>query len=389
MNNPLVSIIVPVYNVQNSVARCLESICAQTWKNIEVILVNDGSRDESFSICEQFREKDPRIVLVDKSNSGVSETRNCGMSLARGKYVQFVDSDDYLDPDFTERLVTAAEANNADLVIAPYWMVIPANSSKATQALENLQENLGIDAEKKPDDIREYGFLPEGIYDRDTFALRLMEKPASFFYSVLWNKLYRQDILADHHLQFTSEVRWAEDLVFNLEYILYANVFVSISKAGYHYVQNPQSICHTQINLASIVQNKLQVFRYYGPALIKRAVRERDFSAVDFTLLLCPFTVLGIARVLLGMLFAACGFVTWQSQLNSLTGWTSGIVISVIGMMGLAALTIVAERDHVGATNKELLAYVLAFPIYMLSYVPISFQAVFAKSEWKPIEHKG
>ena len=389
MNNPLVSIIVPVYNVQNSVARCLESICAQTWKDIEVILVNDGSRDESFSICEQFREKDPRIVLVDKSNSGVSETRNCGMSLAKGKYVQFVDSDDYLDPDFTERLVTAAEANNADLVIAPYWMVIPANSSKATQALENLQENLGIDAEKKPDDIREYGFLPEGIYDRDTFALRLMEKPASFFYSVLWNKLYRRDILADHHLQFTSEVRWAEDLVFNLEYILYANVFVSIPKAGYHYVQNPQSICHTQINLASIVQNKLQVFRYYGPALIKRAVRERDFSAVDFTLLLCPFTVLGIARVLLGMLFAACGFVTWQSQLNSLTGWTSGIVVSVIGMMGLAALTIVAERDHVGATNKELLAYVLAFPIYMLSYVPISFQAVFAKSEWKPIEHKG
>ena len=176
MNNPLVSIIVPVYNVQNSVARCLESICAQTWKNIEIILVNDGSRDESFSVCEQFREKDPRIVLVDKSNSGVSDTRNCGMSLASGKYVQFVDSDDYIEPDFTERLVTAAETNNADLVIAPYWMVIPANSCKASQALENLQENLGIE-EKRPDDVREYGFLPEGIYDRDTFALRLMEKP--------------------------------------------------------------------------------------------------------------------------------------------------------------------------------------------------------------------
>ena len=262
MNNPLVSIIVPVYNVQNSVARCLESICAQTWKNIEIILVNDGSRDESFSVCEQFREKDPRIVLVDKSNSGVSDTRNCGMTLASGKYVQFVDSDDYIEPDFTERLVTAAETNNADLVIAPYWMVIPANSCKASQALENLQENLGIE-EKRPDDVREYGFLPEGIYDRDTFALRLMEKPASFFYSVLWNKLYRRDILVDNHLQFTSEVRWAEDLVFNLEYILYANVFVSIPKAGYHYVQNPQSICHTQINPASIVQNKIQTFRYY------------------------------------------------------------------------------------------------------------------------------
>ena len=274
MNNPLVSIIVPVYNVQNSVARCLESICAQTWKNIEIILVNDGSRDESFSVCEQFREKDPRIVLVDKSNSGVSDTRNCGMSLASGKYVQFVDSDDYIEPDFTERLVTAAETNNADLVIAPYWMVIPANSCKSGQALESLQENLGIE-EKRPDDVREYGFLPEGTYDRDTFALRLMEKPASFFYSVLWNKLYRRDILVDNHLQFTSEVRWAEDLVFNLEYILYANVFVSIPKAGYHYVQNPQSICHTQINLASIVQNKLQVFRYYKELYTKLGLYDK------------------------------------------------------------------------------------------------------------------
>ncbi len=274
MNNPLVSIIVPVYNVQNSVARCLESICAQTWKNIEIILVNDGSKDESFAVCEQFREKDPRVILVDKSNSGVSDTRNCGMTLAKGKYVQFVDSDDYLDPDFTERLVTAAETNSADLVIAPYWMVIPANSSKAGQALETLQENLGIE-DKRPDEVHEYGFLPEGIYDRETFALRLMEKPASFFYSVLWNKLYRRDILIDNNLQFTSEVRWAEDLVFNLEYILYANVFVSIPKAGYHYVQNPQSICHTQINLASIVQNKLQVFRYYKELYTKLGLYDK------------------------------------------------------------------------------------------------------------------
>ena len=131
------------------------------------------------------------------------------------------------------------------------------------------------------------------------------------------------------------------------------------------------------------------MFRYYGPALVKRAIRERDFSAVDFTLLLCPFTVIGIARVLLGLLFATFGFVTWQSQLSSLTGWTSGIVTSVIGMMALAALTIIVERDQIGATNKELFAYVLSFPIYMFSYVPISFQAMFAKSEWKPIEHKG
>ena len=262
MKQPLVSIILPVYNAQSHLARCLSSIRAQTYQNLEIIVLNDGSKDQSLPVCEAFRKKDPRIILVDKANSGVSDTRNLGLKLATGEYIQFVDSDDYLDPDFTERLVTAAETNNADLVIAPYWMVIPANSCKAGQALENLQENLGIE-EKRPDDVREYGFLPEGTYDRDTFALRLMEKPASFFYSVLWNKLYRRDILVDNHLQFTREVRWAEDLVFNLEYILYANVFVSIPKAGYHYVQNPQSICHTQINAATIVQNKLQVFRYY------------------------------------------------------------------------------------------------------------------------------
>ena len=179
-----------------------------------------------------------------------------------------------------------------------------------------------------------------------------------------------------------------EDLEFTMDCVLHGD---RIGYCGTAILYDEQPVTFAQSWRQRLRWSKgfLQVFRYYGLALIKRAVRERDFSAVDFTLLLCPFTVLGIARILLGMLFAACGFVTWQSQLNSLTGWMSGIVLSVVGMMGLAALTIVAERDHVGATNKELLAYVLAFPIYMLSYVPISFQAVFAKSEWKPIEHKG
>lgn len=80
---------------------------------------------------------------------------------------------------------------------------------------------------------------------------------------MLWNKLYRRDLLVDHQIQFTSEVRWAEDLVFNMQYLEYANVLVSIPEAGYYYVQNPQSICHTQINPATLVQNKIQVFRYY------------------------------------------------------------------------------------------------------------------------------
>ena len=263
MNQPLVSIILPVYNAQNHLARCVGSICAQTYRNIEIIILNDGSKDQSLPVCEEFRQKDPRILLVDKANSGVSDTRNLGLKLASGKYVEFVDSDDYLDPDFTERLVAAAEENEADFVIAPYKMVIPAGASKPEQVLDKIQDELGVMSVARPPEVREYGFLPAGVYDKDTFALRLMDKPASYFYSVLWNKLYRRDILTGNDIQFVSEMRWAEDLVFNLRYIQYAERFVAIDKPGYYYVQNPQSICHTQINAATIVQNKLQVFRYY------------------------------------------------------------------------------------------------------------------------------
>ena len=263
MELPLVSIIVPVYNAQSHLSRCLESICGQEYKNLELIVINDGSKDQSLPVCEEFRKKDSRILLVDKANSGVSDTRNLGLKLAGGKYVQFVDSDDYIAPDYTARLVEAAEKTGADLVISPYTMVIPAGASKPEQVLEKIQDDLGVMHVARPPENREYGFLPEGVYDKDTFARRLMDKPASYFYSVLWNKLYRRDLLLAHDIRFTSEMRWAEDLVFNMQYIQYAEVFVSIGQAGYYYVQNPQSICHTQINPATLVQNKVQVFRYY------------------------------------------------------------------------------------------------------------------------------
>lgn len=179
-----------------------------------------------------------------------------------------------------------------------------------------------------------------------------------------------------------------EDLEFTMDSVLHGD---RIGYCGTAILYDEQPVTFQQSWRQRLRWSKgfLQVFRYYGPALIKRAVRERDFSAVDFTLLICPFALLAVIRLVLGLLFAAFGFVTWSSQTMSLTSWASGIVTSVLALMALAALTIIAERNQIGATNKELFAYVLSFPIYMLSYVPISFQAIFSKVQWKPIVHKG
>ena len=226
-------------------------------------MLNDGSTDDSLAICEQFRAKDPRIVVVDKENEGVSCTRNAGLVLAHGDYIQFADSDDALDPDYTQNLVQAALQHSADLVIAPYWMVIPSNSTKTGYFLETLQTSLGIEPETPKTEVRKYSFLPQGVYSREDYARRLMQQPASFYYGVLWNKLYRRDVLNAHGLEFTNEMIHAEDQQFNIRYLEFVERVVSLEEPGYYYVQNPQSICHTQINPASIVQNKIQTFRYY------------------------------------------------------------------------------------------------------------------------------
>ena len=121
---PLVSIIVPVYNAVAYLDRCVESILRQTYQRIEVILVNDGSTDGSFQLCQRYARQDKRVVAVDKKNGGVSESRNWGIQLARGTYLQFVDSDDWLVPDATEQMVAHAEAEQCQMVIAPFYRVL-------------------------------------------------------------------------------------------------------------------------------------------------------------------------------------------------------------------------------------------------------------------------
>lgn len=122
---PLVSIIVPIYNAQDHIARCVESIRRQTYRNLEILLLNDGSQDVSLEVCKMYANVDPRIVLIDKANSGVAATRNMGLREARGKYLQFVDADDTIQPYATELLVQRAEESGADLVIAHYNRITP------------------------------------------------------------------------------------------------------------------------------------------------------------------------------------------------------------------------------------------------------------------------
>ncbi|MFT8356487.1 MAG: glycosyltransferase family 2 protein [Bifidobacterium aquikefiri] len=179
-----------------------------------------------------------------------------------------------------------------------------------------------------------------------------------------------------------------EDLEFTMDSILHGD---RIGYCGTAILYDEQPVTFKQSWRQRVRWSKgfLEVFRYYGPSLMRRAIQERDFSAVDLTLLICPFTAFGVLRVVLSMIFVACGFTTLSTQLGTISGYLSGIVLSMFSMMALAAMTIIAERNRIGASNKELFAYCLSFPVYMLSYIPISFQAIFSKPEWKPIEHHG
>lgn len=179
-----------------------------------------------------------------------------------------------------------------------------------------------------------------------------------------------------------------EDLEFTMDSVLHGD---RIGYCGTAILYDEQPVTFKQSWRQRLRWSKgfLQVFRYYGPALISRAFRERDFSAVDLTILICPLTVLAVIRGIFGIIFPALGFVTWASQITELADWSATAILGILALMGLAAMTVLTERDKIGASNKELFAYCLSFPIFMLSYLPISFQAIFANPGWKPIEHSG
>lgn len=250
---PMVSIIVPIYNAEKTIARCVESILNQEYTDFELLLIDDGSKDASPQICDEYAAKDARVHVVHKENSGVSDARNLALDMATGKYLQFLDSDDWITPNATRLFMEAAEQYGCDMVIADFYRVVGERvSHKGT-------------------------IKDEGVLNREAFAEQMMENPADFYYGVLWNKLYRRDIVEAHKLRMDSNVSWCEDFLFNLEYIRYCDVFFALQVPIYYYVRTKGSLASQGMSITKTIKTKLMVFEYYND-FYKQVLTEEEYE---------------------------------------------------------------------------------------------------------------
>lgn len=250
---PTVSIIVPIYNAAAYLCRCIDSILAQEYTDFELILVNDGSTDGSGAICDTYAARDSRVHVIHKKNTGVSDTRNIGISHAIGTYLQFLDSDDWITPDATRLMVRAATEHRCDLVITDFYRVVGERVARKG-------------------DIEE-----DGVLTKEEFAAHMMEAPADFYYGVLWNKLYRRDLVEKYELRMDTSVSWCEDFLFNLEYILHANSFYALQAPVYYYVKTKGSLASQGMSITKTIKMKLMVFEYYNN-FYKNVYDEKDYE---------------------------------------------------------------------------------------------------------------
>ena len=251
--NPTVSIIIPVYNAENTIGRCIDSILNQDYTDFELLLVNDGSADDSGAICDAYAARDSRIRVFHQTNSGVSASRNLALDHAKGMYLQFLDSDDWITTDATGSLVQAMEDGPCDMVVSDFYRVVG-------------------DRVSQKGDIEE-----DGILSREEYAAHMMENPADFYYGVLWNKLYRRSIVEKHHLRMNPQISWCEDFMFNLEYIRHAEHFRAIQIPIYYYVKTKGSLASQSMSISKTVKMKLTVFEDYH-RFFKAVLDEEEYE---------------------------------------------------------------------------------------------------------------
>lgn len=250
---PVVSIIVPFYNAQKTIGRCIDSILNQTFKEFELILLDDGSTDDSGRICDEYAEKDARIRVVHKENSGVSDTRNQGIAMAKGEYLQFLDGDDWISPDATGLFVRTITEYQCDMVIADFYRVIGERVSPKG-AIEEA-----------------------GLMDKISYATNMMENPADFYYGVLWNKLYKRSVIEAHQLKMDRSISWCEDFIFNLEYIGHIQSIYALKVPVYYYVKTKGSLVSQGMSMKKTIQMKRTVFTHYNN-FYKDVFGEEDYE---------------------------------------------------------------------------------------------------------------
>lgn len=229
----MVSIVIPVYNGERTIDRCLESIIHQTYKNIEIIVINDGSTDATREKVEWY-QYDSRVKLINSSNQGVSNARNIGIQCSRGEYLIFVDSDDYIDLDTVETVMGFMKEDNLIL-----W---------------------GFSEEGK-------GGKRSRIWKDKSYSVfskaDMPELMMNIFLNSPCNKLYRLDIIKKNHLEFEKNINNGEDLLFNLEYLKYVKLSgIFINRPMYHYMrENTDSLStHKDYNLCCCLNEKILDF---------------------------------------------------------------------------------------------------------------------------------
>lgn len=248
---PLISVIIPVYNVEKYLSTCLDSVLTQSMIDFEVLLINDGSTDGSADICDQYSNKDNRVKVYHKENSGPSSARNFGIQKALGEYIMFIDADDYIDQDTFKIVNFEAERFGADIVVFPIF-------EKKGEVIQiyNIAESYFDDKESKKGFLKEV-WLKSG----------LLASPV--------NKIYKKEIIKNNNILFNEEFCIAEDYLFNMAYIDAARKGLSIKTPLYYYVRHNNSIS------TKVFYNKfdiaLAVYKESLELLSKYSIKEVEY----------------------------------------------------------------------------------------------------------------
>lgn len=236
----LISVIMPVYNAEKYLKDSIEDILAQTYKALEIILIDDGSTDGSLEILNQYKSKDERIKVIVSSNKGPSAARNLGLDEAKGKYIRFVDADDRIPKDSMEKLVQPyIQYQDIDLVIGNY--ACTPNKNYMTGDL-----------------------FKEGIAKQEEFIYDFVRYIKSFYFGVPWNKLYQRDMIEKKELRFDESIMWCEDLLFNIEYFEECSKIYRVNIQGgiYHYIERQSSITKDLDSNEKINIQQIERLRY-------------------------------------------------------------------------------------------------------------------------------